>query len=82
MKHLVDELDVCLCTPGERKPILAGRLTDDAGVVSFVYDPDFLRLPNAMPIFERDLPLGTDRQYPVAPHKLGVLNRHGRQLDA
>ena len=70
MAHLVDDLDVWLWTPGERKPVIAGRLMDEAGVVSFVYDPDFLRLPNAMPIFERDLPLGTDRQYPVAPHKL------------
>lgn len=88
MAHLVDELDVWLWTPGQRKPVLAGRVTDETGVISFSYDPDFLRLPNAMPIFDRDLPCGTDRIDPEEPHKLApslrdaLPDRWGRRVIA
>lgn len=88
MAHLTDELDVWFWTPGQRKPVLAGRVTDNGGVISFAYDPDFLRRPNAMPIFDRDLPRGTDRIYPEEPHKIApslrdaLPDRWGRRVIA
>ena len=70
MAHLVEELAVRLWTPGERKPVLAGRLTSEGGLIRLVYDPNFLRLPGAMPIFEGDLPVRSDRRYLEPPNKL------------
>ncbi len=49
---------------------MAGKASDNAGVISFRYDPDFLRRPNAMSIFDRDLRRGSDDINPQAPHKI------------
>lgn len=65
-----DQLDVWIWTPGQRNPVLAGSATVNAGVISFAYDPDFLRRPNAMSIFERDLPRRSDVITPQSPHKI------------
>lgn len=65
-----DELDVLIWTPGQAEPVVAGRVLDEVGVISFRYDKDFLALPNAISIFDRDLPHSAERQSPSDPHKI------------
>ncbi|MFG6661542.1 HipA N-terminal domain-containing protein, partial [Sulfitobacter sp. 915] len=68
-KHLED-LDVLIWLPGQPEPVLAGQLRSEDGSTSFVYDPGYLLLKHAIPIFQADLPLIHRKHYPAEPHQL------------
>lgn len=70
MGHIVDALDLLIWTPGELQPVVAGRVVDETGVLSFRYDPGYLGQPDAISIFDLDLPLGSQQQLPPDPHRI------------
>lgn len=43
--------------PGETEPVVAGKLEADNGVVQFNYGKSYLRRPNAISLYEPELPL-------------------------
>lgn len=70
MKPSIDKLDVWIWRPGQRLPVAAGRLTESSGAFSFRYDRAFLGLPEAMPVFDRDLPIDPARRSSQPHHAL------------
>lgn len=43
--------------PGATEPVVAGKLEADSGLVQFNYGKSYLERPNAIPIYEPELPL-------------------------
>lgn len=54
-----DEAYVWIWLPGETEPVVAGRLEADNDIIHFNYGKSYLERPNAMPIYEPELPLGS-----------------------
>ena len=51
------EAYVWIWLPGETEPVVAGKLEADNGIVQFNYGKSYLDRPNAIPIYEPELPL-------------------------
>jgi len=51
------EAYVWIWLPGETEPVVAGKLEADNGIVQFNYGRSYLDRPNAIPIYEPELPL-------------------------
>lgn len=70
MPEHLEDLDVLIWLPGEPEPVLAGQVRSEDASTSFVYDPGYLLLKHAIPIFQADLPLVHRKLYPAEPHQL------------
>lgn len=56
---------VWIWLPGEPDPVVCGRLDDDGHTIQFVYGRSYLELPDAVPIYEPELPLKRGPQQAV-----------------
>ena len=70
MPEHLEDLDVLIWLPGQPEAVLAGQVRSEGASTSFVYDPGYLLLKHAIPIFQADLPLDHRRLYPAEPHLL------------
>lgn len=66
----IAELYVWIWLPGEKEPVVAGRVVHDTGRYFFNYGRSYLERENAIAIFDRDLPLGAGVIEPSADHLL------------
>lgn len=57
---------VWIWLPGETEPVVAGLLVKRAGRLHFVYGRSYLDRPDAIPIYEPELPLRRGEQEPAA----------------
>lgn len=62
-----DELYVWIWLPGATDPIVAGKLFRDRNVIGFVYGSSYLDNRDAIAIYEPELPLIDELQYPSGP---------------
>lgn len=76
MTSSADELFVWIWLPGEGEPIVAGKLFRDGSVHGFIYGNSYLANPKAISVFEPELPLGGDAQFPAS------MSLHGCIADA
>jgi serine/threonine-protein kinase HipA len=53
---------VWIWLPGATEPVVCGRLDDEGGRIAFVYARSYLGRPEAVPIFEPELPLQRGEQ--------------------
>lgn len=60
-----DEQYVWIWLPGATEPVVAGRLFRAGGVLGFEYGLSYLERPNAIPIYEPELPLVDRQQLPA-----------------
>ncbi|MFY9469308.1 MAG: HipA domain-containing protein, partial [Solirubrobacterales bacterium] len=61
-----EELFVWIWLPGASEPIVAGKLFREGSVFGFVYGNSYLANPSAISIFEPELPLTGEPQYPAS----------------
>jgi serine/threonine-protein kinase HipA len=59
------EAFVWIWLPGEAEPVVAGRLTAQDDQVVFVYGRSYLERENAIPIYNKELPLRPGSQHPL-----------------
>lgn len=76
MTSNADELFVWIWLPGESDPIVAGKLFREGSVYGFIYGNSYLANPKAISIFEPELPLSGEPQYPAG------MSLHGCIADA
>lgn len=60
-----DELFVWIWLPGASEPVVAGKLFREGGVFGFIYGNSYLADPAAISIFEPELPLSSEPQFPA-----------------
>ena len=88
MAPIVDALDLLIWMPGQRQPVVAGQVVDKTNVVSFRYEAGYLEQPDAISLFDLDLPLGDGQQLPQDPHRISpslrdaLPDRWGRRVIA
>jgi serine/threonine-protein kinase HipA len=58
---------VWIWLPGERAPVVAGRLDDEGPITTFTYGRSFLERDLAIPLYAPELPLIEGRQEPEFP---------------
>ncbi len=56
-KDIKTEAYAWIWLPGETEPVVAGRLTQEENVVTFLYGQSYLARPNAIAIYDKELPL-------------------------
>jgi serine/threonine-protein kinase HipA len=61
---------VWIWLPGATEPVVCGRLDDVGGRISFVYARSYLDRPEAMPIYEPELPLQRGEQFAASGVRL------------
>ncbi len=59
------EAFVWIWLPGETEPVVAGRIFMHGGLLLFNYGRSYLERPNAIPIYEPELPLKTGELRPI-----------------
>lgn len=79
MKSKADVTDafVWMWLPGETKPVVTGRLAEDAARLTFTYDASYLGRKNAIPIYEPELPLGKGTIKPIESLSMASCIRDG-----
>lgn len=60
------EVFVWVWLPGTEEPVVAGRLQEVGGVVSFVYGTSYLERPEAISLYTPELPLRRGVMWPLA----------------
>lgn len=65
MTSSVDQLFVWIWLPGADEPVVAGKLFREDSVFGFIYGNSYLSSPRAITVFEPELPLGPEPQYPA-----------------
>ena len=60
------EAYVWVWLPGATEPVVAGRVSVDAGVIVFNYGKSYLERPDAIPLYLPELPLKRGEIYPLA----------------
>ena len=63
---------VWIWLPGQTEPVVCGSLTRVSERIVFVYARSYLDRPDAVPIYEPELPLVRGEQYPASPQASGV----------
>jgi serine/threonine-protein kinase HipA len=63
---------VWIWLPGEIDPVVCGRLDQVDSQLAFVYARSYLDRPDAVPIYEFELPLKTGYHYPLSAQTRGV----------
>lgn len=65
MTSSLDELFVWIWLPGAGDPVVAGKLFREGSVFGFIYGSSYLANPNAISLFEPELPLNGEPQSPA-----------------
>lgn len=71
------EAFVWIFLPGQLEPVVAGRLYEDDGRLAFNYGRSYLERPEAIPIYEPELPLRPGAQPPQAGLSMPACIRDG-----
>lgn len=70
-----DEAYVWIFLPGQTGPVVAGRLYRDDERLSFIYGRSYLDRPDAIPLYEPELPLRAGPQPPDSQPQLSAIAR-------
>lgn len=65
-KRLHEEAYAWIWLPGETEPVVAGRLSQEDGVVTFLYGQSYLARKNAISIYDKELPLRAGLMEPLS----------------
>ncbi|MHC8509254.1 MAG: type II toxin-antitoxin system HipA family toxin [Rhodospirillales bacterium] len=63
-----EEAYVWIWLPGAAAPVVAGRIFRNGDVLAFNYGQSYLARPDAVPLYEPELPLGPGAVYPTDGH--------------